>query len=177
MAKSTKRKEAEHPERTGSTPTNKGQKTENSTQLDMSESSTKSETPIKENLSYAEVLADTQRKLEDETAESTASKRSTFDRNYQGPGKTTGQFRDQIVVDILTIDGKVLKDQLTVNEKLKIYEKMGLKGANYNGVSPGFTSHPVYTYRLKNKIDVTSNTLCFMRKTTLPLSAWMTKLR
>ena len=52
------------------------------------------------------LLADTGQKLEDESARSTTTQRSTYDKNYQGPGTSTGQFREQITVDILTINDK-----------------------------------------------------------------------
>ena len=72
-SKMAKRKETE---KTGSTPTNKGPRTETenndertdaSTQLNMSNDSTRSNTTVRTNLCYAEVLADTEKKLEQAT--------------------------------------------------------------------------------------------------------------
>ena len=120
----------------------------------MSENSTKSDSTVKENMSYADVVAETEKRLEETTLQSTASHRSAYVRSCQEPGTTTGQLRDQITVDILTIDGAPMKDQLSIAERLMIYKKMGLSGSNYNGTSPGYAGHPVYTFRLKSKIDI-----------------------
>ena len=107
MEKQTKRKETE---RTGSTPTNKDPRTDQST----SESgSTSTINP----LSYAEVLADTDKRLEDATIQSIVSQRSTYDRKCQVPGKSTGQLRDQMK-DWLKCFGTVLTEPEEVTEKL-----------------------------------------------------------
>ena len=70
-------------------------------------------------------------------------------------GTTRGLERDQIVVDVFTIDGILFKDQLTDKEQNLVAFRLGVKNTNLNGIAPGFTNgHPVYTYRLHEKMNV-----------------------
>ena len=146
MGKPEKRKETE---KTGSTPTNKDSRQDSpshhSTSSTMSTSSAK--TVVNNNgISYADVVADSNTRDSASVLDSNTSQRSKYDKQFQVPGKSSGLWRDQITVDVLLIDGQPMKDQLTQTEKLKIFYKMGLKAEIYNGISPGFAGHPVYTF-------------------------------
>ena len=70
-------------------------------------------------------------------------------------GTEEGSMRDQIVVDILTIDGEVCKDQLTDLEQNLIAHRLGIKAERLSGVAPGYYGgHPVYTYRLHELMEL-----------------------
>lgn len=147
MGKPEKRKETDQ---TGSTPTSKDARTETSS----SATSTNTDSTMK-SVSYAEVLAETNRKSTNSIPESTTSQRSQYNKDAgTKSGKETGTHRDQITVDILTIDGQPMKDLLSQKERLKVYEQIGLLASNYNGVSQGYSGHPTYTYRFKEPIDI-----------------------
>ena len=133
---------------TGSTPTNEEIRKVTSTQIDASFRS------VENGLSYADVVAETSTGDDASVLESSTTIKSKYDPSHQWAGKKTGLLRDQITVDINTIDGSAMKDQLSMVEQMKIYQKMGLKSSNYNGTCPGFDGHPTYTYRLKEMIDI-----------------------
>ena len=145
MDRAEKRKNREP---TGLTPTNKDPRTGSS-------SSTVNTIVESHGLTYAEVLTDTH---DDNTSvfESTTSQRSHYAREHRFAGKATGSHRDQVTVDVLTIDGHEMKDQLTQTERIKVFQKMGLRPEIYNGECPGFQGHPIYTFRLKEVIDISS---------------------
>ena len=71
-------------------------------------------------------------------------------------GKETGNERDQIIVDVLKINGKLFKDQLTEREQNLVAMKLGIPIGNLSGIAPGYTNgHPTYTYRLFSTMEVT----------------------
>ena len=135
---------------TGLTPENKERKT-NQVQMSSSTSTSSSATVISNGMSYAQVLAETNPGDD----QSIMSQRSYFDKSVgMKAGTSTGLLRDQITVDVETIDDQPMKDHLTQKERLKIYERIGLSSSIYNGVSQGWSGHPNYTYRLKEHVDV-----------------------
>lgn len=84
------------------------------------------------------------------------TQKSHYNRDCQWAGTSTGKKRSQFTVDVLTLDGQVMKDQLNQTERLKIFAKMGFSSTNYNGESEGFAGHPIYTFRLKEEVDIST---------------------
>ena len=161
MGKPEKRKETE---KTGSTPENKGART-GEIAVEEIEVSTPENKEAKTDkmagaesagiVTYADIVAESNTRDNESIPESNFTQKSRYDKTTgTKEGKSTGLLRDQLTVDILTIDGEPMKDQLSQRERLKIYELMKLDPSNYNGVSQGYSGHPTYTYRLKNHIDV-----------------------
>ena len=120
--------------------------------------------------SYSDAVKEIALVTEEEVAESFArrfnidqdnrshtSVASSVNMRYSFKAKTDGNNRTKITVDVTTIDGRLLKDHLTDTEMAMVYVKMGLKRANLNGISQGFSTHPVYSYRLKREINITKD--------------------
>ena len=150
---------------TGLTPESKGAKIDdNSTneKISSKQNSSSNEKMASKQKSYAEVTADTVAELlakkmglGPSSIKSGRTNMSQMSTSNPCKGTEEGPQRDQIVVDVLTIDGELCKDQLTELEQNLIAYRLGIEAENLSGVAPGYNrGHPVYTYRLRELMEV-----------------------
>ena len=70
--------------------------------------------------------------------------------------KPEGAFRDEIVVELQTLDNQVFKGSITLKEaRKKIFEEiLGFKQSNLSGLILGYSGGPIVTYKLSSQINI-----------------------
>ena len=110
--------------------------------------------------SFASVLGQgqTMQSRRDSTASNAVLReKKTLDRIFTTPAPE-GSMRDDIVVEVQTINEKPFKGSLTFTEAKEVFTLcMGLEISIIHGIRFAFSTYPVVKFKLKEQIDVDKN--------------------
>jgi hypothetical protein len=101
---------------------------------------------------YASVTADTPGQIDTEERDS----QQKADRSIFKTPKPEGAFRDEIVVEVNTIDGSDFKSTVTTREAIKTIftEALGFEKSALDSLTIGYSKGRIITFKLKNQFDI-----------------------